>query len=106
MVAHCTFASDEEIGILAKGPNVLHCPTSNVAISSRVPPVKKMVQAGVKINLGTDSFAWNVNPSILSEAWKTHELTGISLMDAYKMTQQLKNYTALDYGPGDQRGFN
>ncbi len=87
MIAHCTFIQKREISYLSN-LNLLHCPTSNIAISSKIPPIKYILSKKVKVNLGTDSFVWNVSPSILSEAWKTHELTGISLLEAYYLTHE------------------
>jgi len=91
-IAHCTYANSMDIMQLANHDvTVLHCPTSNKAISDNTPPIKDMVRNKIRIQLGTDSFAWNPNASILKEAWMSHEHTGISIEDAYKMTHDELN---------------
>ena len=58
--AHVVWPTDKEIEILARrGVGAIHCPTSNMKISSGVSPVPKMLAAGVKVGIGTDGPASN-----------------------------------------------
>ncbi|MBO4367830.1 MAG: amidohydrolase [Clostridia bacterium] len=58
VVAHCVWADDEEISILAqKGAWVSHNPSSNAKLGSGIAPVAKMLEHGVKVSLGTDGPA-------------------------------------------------
>lgn len=68
LAAHCVFVDDEEIEILSeKGVGVAHNPQSNLKLASGVAPVKKMVEKGVKIGLGTDGPASNNNLDLWEE---------------------------------------
>lgn len=58
ILAHCVWATDEDIDILAKrGVKVAHCPLSNLKLGSGIAPVSKMVKKGVAVALGTDGAA-------------------------------------------------
>ena len=68
VVAHGNFISDEDAAILrARGAGVAHCPLSNVYFSDAVFPLRRMLQLGVNIGLGTD-IAGGASPSILENA--------------------------------------
>ncbi len=55
LMAHCIHLSDEEIGIMAdKGVYAVHCPASNLNLSSGLMPMRKLLNAGVKVVLGSD----------------------------------------------------
>jgi guanine deaminase len=53
--AHNVHASDAELAVLAEhGASVAHCPTSNCALGSGLFPLRKHVEHGIGIALGTD----------------------------------------------------
>jgi Cytosine deaminase and related metal-dependent hydrolases len=55
VMAHCVYSPDEEIQLMAKNDVfVAHCPNSNTNLSSGIAPVRKYLDAGVKIGLGSD----------------------------------------------------
>ena len=69
IAAHCVHVNDREIGILAnRGVGVAHNPTSNLKLASGIAPVKKYLQAGVKVSLGVDGSASNDSGHLLNEA--------------------------------------
>nr|WP_296043794.1 amidohydrolase family protein [uncultured Blautia sp.] len=55
IMAHCVYSSNEEIALLHKrGVFVAHCPQSNTNLSSGIAPVRKYLDEGLHIGLGTD----------------------------------------------------
>lgn len=55
LMAHCIHLSDEEISIMAeKGVYAVHCPASNLNLASGLMPMRRMLDAGVKVVLGSD----------------------------------------------------
>ena len=66
--AHCVWVSDSDIEILAqKGVTVAHNPVSNLKLGSGVMPLRKMLDAGVNVALGTDGVASNNRLDLLRE---------------------------------------
>ncbi len=66
--AHCVWVSDEDIAILKeKGVSVAHSPVSNLKLGSGVMPLRRMLDAGVNVALGTDGVASNNALSVLRE---------------------------------------
>lgn len=55
VMAHVVYPEEEEIALLReRGVTVAHCPASNTNIRSGIAPVRKLLNAGVKVGLGTD----------------------------------------------------
>ena len=66
--AHCVWVSDSDIEILTqKGVSVAHNPVSNLKLGSGVMPLRKMLNAGVNVSLGTDGVASNNRLDLLRE---------------------------------------
>ncbi len=60
--AHCNWVSDAEIALMAEhGAVAVLNPESNLKIGSGVPPIPKLVAAGVPCALGTDGASTNDN---------------------------------------------
>ncbi|MDO4506884.1 MAG: amidohydrolase family protein [Spirochaetales bacterium] len=58
IMAHCVYSDEEEIGIIKKhGTYVAHCPSSNMNLTSGIAPVRKFLDAGLNVGLGTDVAA-------------------------------------------------
>ncbi|KNF07976.1 guanine deaminase GuaD [Gottschalkia purinilytica] len=55
VMAHCVHSDDNEISLMKKnGVFVSHCPHSNYNLSSGIAPVRKFLNQGVKVSLGSD----------------------------------------------------
>lgn len=55
VMAHCVYNTDEEIELMAKnGVYAAHCPHSNFNLSSGMMPVRKFLDKGVNVGLGSD----------------------------------------------------
>ena len=77
IAVHCVWLSDKDIDILAERKvGVSHCIESNLKLASGIAPIPKLLNAGVKVALGTDGAASNNDLSILGEmstAAKVHK---------------------------------
>jgi 5-methylthioadenosine/S-adenosylhomocysteine deaminase len=68
IAAHCVWITDEEIPLLKKyGVGVAHNPESNMKLASGVAPLKKFLDAGIAVGLGTDGAASNNNLDMFEE---------------------------------------
>lgn len=68
LAAHCNHLSDEEIRILRDyGVGVSHNPGSNLKLATGFCPLPRLLEAGVKVGLGTDGTASNNNLDVLEE---------------------------------------
>ena len=68
ILAHGNFIGDADAArIIAKGAGIAHCPLSNVYFSDAVFPLRRMLDRGVHVGLGTD-ISGGASPSILENA--------------------------------------
>jgi 5-methylthioadenosine/S-adenosylhomocysteine deaminase len=68
IAVHAVHLDDEEIALLAgHGCSVAHCPASNMKLASGIAPVKKMLDAGINVGLGTDGAASNNRLDVFAE---------------------------------------
>jgi guanine deaminase len=55
VMAHCVWSNDEEIALMRKnGVFVAHCPASNMNLTSGIAPIRKYLDIGLNIGLGSD----------------------------------------------------
>ncbi len=65
---HMTQISDEDLALLQQsGAHVIHCPESNLKLASGFCPIKRLMDAGVNVALGTDGAASNNDQDLLGE---------------------------------------
>ena len=58
IMAHCVYSGEEEMEILKKhGAYIAHCADSNMNLTSGIAPVRRFLDAGINIGLGTDVAA-------------------------------------------------
>ena len=57
-MAHCVYSDEAEMELLKEGDvYVAHCPQSNTALASGIAPVRKFLDKGIKVGLGSDVAA-------------------------------------------------
>lgn len=55
IMAHCVYSTEEEIALMKKrGVFIAHCPQSNTNIASGIAPVRRYLDEGLSIGLGSD----------------------------------------------------
>jgi 8-oxoguanine deaminase len=66
--AHAVHVSSDETRLLGRsGTGVCHCPTSNMRLASGIAPLRRFLDAGVKVGLGVDGAASNDGSNLLAE---------------------------------------
>ena len=55
VMAHCVWSTEEEVDLMRKnGVYVAHCPASNMNLTSGIAPIRKYLDQGLNIGLGSD----------------------------------------------------
>lgn len=89
LAVHAVHADDRDIALIKRsGAAVAHCPRSNHALRVGHMPLRKMLDAGIPVGLGTDSLASVPTMSLWDEmrfAYKLHRKNGVSLKDIFHM---------------------
>ena len=68
LAAHCVHVDPGEIRSLAhSGAGIAHNPSSNLKLGSGIAPVSKMLEAGLKVGIGTDGPASNNDLDMFEE---------------------------------------
>lgn len=65
-LVHAVHVTDAELDLIAEsGATVVHCPTSNMYLASGAAPVRKMLDRGIPVALGTDGSGSNNSQDLL-----------------------------------------
>ena len=55
VMAHCVWSTDEEVELMRQnGVFVAHCPASNMNLTSGIAPIRKYIDLGLHVGLGSD----------------------------------------------------
>ncbi|HEU0335783.1 MAG TPA: 8-oxoguanine deaminase [Gaiellaceae bacterium] len=66
--AHCVHLSERDVARFGEtGTGVAHCPTSNLRLGAGVAPVRRLLDAGVRVGLGVDGTASNERGDLFLE---------------------------------------
>ena len=110
IAAHVVWPTEEEIPILAERKvGVIHNPTSNMKIASGIAPITEMLEAGVRVGLGTDGAASNNDLDMWEEMRLASFLQKVDRMDpevmpASTVLNMATNGGATAVGLGDTVG--
>jgi cytosine/adenosine deaminase-related metal-dependent hydrolase len=89
LAVHAVQVTDEDIALIKKSKiSVAHCPRSNEKIRVGTMPLKKFLDAGIHVGLGTDSLASVPNLNMWDEmryAHKIHKKDGVTAEDIFKL---------------------
>lgn len=84
--AHCVHINESDMKIMAdKKANVSHCIESNLKLASGFAPVKKMMDAGINVSIGTDGVCSNNDLSMIGEMSTVSKFHKAFNMDATAM---------------------
>jgi guanine deaminase len=109
VLAHNVHPDDDELDLLAAaGASVAHCPSSNSALGSGLFPLRRHVERGVRVGLGTDVGA-GTSFSLLREALQAYFVQALLGDDGLPLTAAHLLYLATRAGAevldlGDQVG--
>jgi len=74
ILIHVVWVTDTDIDMISDaGASVVHNPVTNLRLGSGIAPIRKMVEAGINVGLGTDNNSAN-DSSNMFEAMKTAAL--------------------------------
>jgi 5-methylthioadenosine/S-adenosylhomocysteine deaminase len=92
---HCVWLDDEELALMgARGAGLAYCPGSNMFLGDGITRVPEMLQAGVRIGLGTDGGCTNNRLSVFDEMRTCALLQRVRLLDGTALSAA----TAFDLG--------
>jgi guanine deaminase len=67
LIAHANHITNEDAALLVeRGTGIAHCPLSNAYFANAVLPVRRLLDAGVRIGLGTD-VAGGASPGLITQ---------------------------------------
>ncbi len=89
LAVHAVWVTDRDIGIIKKSRvPIAHCPRSNKETGGGKMPLKKFIDAGITVGLGTDSLASSPSLSMWDEmrcACRIHKKQGITAQDILRL---------------------
>jgi 5-methylthioadenosine/S-adenosylhomocysteine deaminase len=86
-LVHSVWVSDDELDMAAaSGALMVHCPSSNLYLASGVAPVRKMLDRGIPVTLGTDGAGGGGSQDMFETAKLAVYLAKLNALDPTAMT--------------------
>lgn len=102
IMAHCVYSDNEERYIIKNhGAYIAHCPNSNMNLTSGIAPVRKFLEEGIPVGLGTDVAAgssMNMLHTILDAIMASKMYYRLVDTDAKPLTFEEAFYMATELG--------
>ncbi|MCR6546279.1 guanine deaminase [Dehalobacterium formicoaceticum] len=94
LMAHCSLSSEEEMTLMREN-NVLavHCPASNLNVGSGMMPIRKFINRGIKLGLGSD-LSGGHTPSLMKTMVYAIQTSKIFWVNSEKQMDFLTNSEA------------
>lgn len=68
LMVHCVWVDDEDLAIMeGRGVKVVHNPSANAFLGDGIAPVRRMLELGIPVCLGTDGACTNSRQSVFEE---------------------------------------
>jgi cytosine/adenosine deaminase-related metal-dependent hydrolase len=82
VIAHGVWLTEKDIHLLAAaGAGLTHQPSSNLRLKAGIAPVGPMIDAGVKVGIGTDGMGINDDDDLLQEMKLCYRLQGLRRLE-------------------------
>ena len=89
LAAHCVHLTEEDMDLFARrGVTAVHCPNSNLKLASGIAPVRKMLDKGMNVALGTDGGSSSNNADLFEAVKLAALLSNGSTLDPTSLTAQ------------------
>lgn len=89
VAAHCVYLDEEDMDLFARrGVTAVHCPNSNLKLASGIAPVRKMLDKGMNVALGTDGVSSSNNTDMFEAVKLAALLSNGSTLDPVSLTAQ------------------
>jgi 5-methylthioadenosine/S-adenosylhomocysteine deaminase len=89
VAAHCVWLDDEDISLFARrGVTAVHCPNSNLKLASGIAPVRKLLDGGMNVALGTDGVSSSNNTDMFEAIKLAALLSNGSTLDPTSLSAQ------------------
>jgi cytosine/adenosine deaminase-related metal-dependent hydrolase len=89
LAVHAVQADNADIALIKRsGAGIAHCPRSNHEIGVGTMPLRKFLDAGISVGLGTDSLASSPSLNLWDEmryAYQVHRRSGVTPQDIFYM---------------------
>ena len=87
VAAHCVHLTDEDMDLLARRHvSPVHCPCSNLKLASGIAQVRKMLDKGLNVTLGTDGVSSSNNADLFEAVKLSALLSNGSTLDPTSLT--------------------